>query len=167
MAEPAFDPVIAAHYTDTRPEDDRLRRGAGLVELERTRRVIGRHLGPGRLRILDVGGASGIHAEWLAAAGHDVHLVDPVPLHVEQATAVGADPAHRFTAGIGDARSLREPDASRDVVLVLGPLYHLTDRDDRVQALAEARRVVEPGGLVVAAAISRFANHRKEAAGLQ
>jgi SAM-dependent methyltransferase len=53
-----------------------------------------------------------------------------------------------------------------DVVLMLGPLYHLTERDDRVRALAEARRVVRPGGLVASAAISRFAslldglNHR-------
>ncbi|WP_329453590.1 class I SAM-dependent methyltransferase [Streptomyces sp. NBC_01724] len=43
------------------------------------------------------------------------------------------------------------------VALLLGPLYHLTERDDRLQALAEARRVVKPGGLVAAAGISRFA----------
>ena len=45
-----------------------------------------------------------------------------------------------------------------DAVLLLGPLYHLTERADRVRALAEARRVVRPGGVVVAAAISRFAS---------
>jgi SAM-dependent methyltransferase len=158
MDDLTLDPVIAAHYTDGRSEDARLRRGAGLVELARTQQVIRRHLPAARLRILDVGGGSGIHAAWLAADGHDVHLVDPVPLHVEQATQVGADPAHPFTAVIGDARRLDEPDAGRDVVLLLGPLYHLTDRADRVRALAEAHRVVAPGGLVVAAAISRFAS---------
>jgi ubiquinone/menaquinone biosynthesis C-methylase UbiE len=41
---------------------------------------------------------------------------------------------------------------------LLGPLYHLTDRPDRVQALREARRVLRPGGVVAAAAISRFAS---------
>jgi SAM-dependent methyltransferase len=43
-------------------------------------------------------------------------------------------------------------------VLLLGPLYHLTERTDRVRALAEARRVLRPGGVVAAAAISRFAS---------
>jgi hypothetical protein len=43
-------------------------------------------------------------------------------------------------------------------VLLLGPLYHLTERADRVAALAEARRIVRPDGMVAAAAISRFAS---------
>lgn len=158
MAEPSIDPVIASHYAEGRPEDSRLRGGPGLVELARTQQIIRRHLAPPPLRILDVGGASGVHAQWLAADGHEVHLLDPVPLHVEQAAAAGADPAHRFSAGAGDARNLDELDSSRDVVLLLGPLYHLTARADRIRALTEAARVVRPGGLVVAAAISRFAS---------
>jgi len=48
--------------------------------------------------------------------------------------------------------------ASYDAVLLLGPLYHLTDRTDRVGALAEARRVTRPGGIVAAAVISRYAS---------
>ncbi len=43
-------------------------------------------------------------------------------------------------------------------MLLLGPLYHLLDRADRVRAWHEAARVVRPGGPVVAAAISRFAS---------
>jgi ubiquinone/menaquinone biosynthesis C-methylase UbiE len=48
----------------------------------------------------------------------------------------------------GDARELDLADASVDAVLLLGPLYHLRQRSDRVRALAEARRVVRPGGPV-------------------
>ena len=48
-------------------------------------------------------------------------------------------------------------DGSVDAVLLLGPLYHLEDRADRVRALAEARRVGRPGAVVIAAAISRWA----------
>jgi Methyltransferase domain len=62
------------------------------------------------------------------------------------------------SADVGDARTLRFPDESADAVLMLGPLYHLTDRADRVRALAEARCVCRRGGVVIAAAISRFAS---------
>ena len=48
-------------------------------------------------------------------------------------------------------------DESADAVLLLGPLYHLDEPADRVRALAEARRVVRHGGVVHAAAISRWA----------
>jgi SAM-dependent methyltransferase len=62
------------------------------------------------------------------------------------------------TAELGDARRLTQPDDGFDVALVLGPLYHLTDRRDRVGALREASRVVRRGGLVVVAGINRFAS---------
>ena len=91
-------------------------------------------------RVLDVGGASGLYASWLSGRGYHVHLIDPVPLHREQATTDG-----RFSVAPGDARHLAEDDASYDAVLLLGPLYHLTERTDRVRTLAEARRVTRPG----------------------
>lgn len=94
-----------------------------------------------------------VYAAWLTGLGYTVHLVDPVPLHVEQAAARGG-----FSASLGDARRLTEPDESYDAVLMLGPLYHLVERADRLRALGEARRVVRRGGFVVAAAISRHAS---------
>lgn len=62
-----------------------------------------------------------------------------------------------FDAQVGDARDLQFDDGSVDAVLLLGPLYHLRSAEDRHRALAEARRVLRPGGLVVAAGISRVA----------
>jgi 2-polyprenyl-3-methyl-5-hydroxy-6-metoxy-1,4-benzoquinol methylase len=38
--------------------------------------------------VLDVGGGSGVHAQWLAAGGYPVHLVDPVPRHMAAAAAL-------------------------------------------------------------------------------
>ena len=103
--------------------------------------------------MLDVGGATGVHAEWLLADGHAVHLVDLLAGHVARATEnLGDHP--RFTATVGDARSLPQADASVDAVLLLGPLYHLTDRADRLAVWREAARVVVPGGVVVAMGIS-------------
>jgi ubiquinone/menaquinone biosynthesis C-methylase UbiE len=59
---------------------------------------------------------------------------------------------------LGDARTLEFDDETFDAALVLGPCYHLIERDDRVRALREARRVVRPGGVVFVAAVSRFAS---------
>src|SRR2546428_3909673 len=83
-----------------------------------------------------------------------------MPLHVEQAQAASARQPHAPLAScrLGDARRLEDADASADAVLLLGPLYHLTERSERVVALREAARVLKPGGLLVAAAIGRFAS---------
>jgi SAM-dependent methyltransferase len=59
---------------------------------------------------------------------------------------------------VGDARALEVPDEAADVVLLLGPLYHLTDSADRSRAVSEAARVLKRGGWLFAAAISRWAS---------
>jgi SAM-dependent methyltransferase len=69
-----------------------------------------------------------------------------------------AQPAHSFTVAIGDARRIEAPDDSCDAVLLMGPLYHITERAERLKALAEAKRVVGPSGHVFIVAISRFAS---------
>ena len=102
---------------------------------------------------------AGTYTAPLARRGYRVQLVDPVRLHVEQARqAAAGDPAAAFTAVVGDARELSEPGQSQDAVLLFGPLYHLTDAAQRRQALAEARRVLRPGGRLLAMAVCRFAS---------
>ncbi|NDL58051.1 methyltransferase domain-containing protein [Phytoactinopolyspora sp. XMNu-373] len=148
-----MDPAIRDHYV-SRNERDRLTAGAGLVEFLRTQELLGRVLPSVPAVVLDVGGGAGIHAAPLAQQGYEVHLIDAVPLHVEQAREI----PDLASASTGDARELAWPDDSVDAVLLLGPLYHLTERADRVRALAEARRVLRTGGVVAAAAISRYAS---------
>jgi SAM-dependent methyltransferase len=154
-----FDADILDHY-QAGIEQDRLAEGRGELERLRTQEIIARHLPLASAVVLDVGGAAGVHALWLAEKGYEVHLIDPVPLHVEQALraseVAGEHPL--ASATLGDVRTLDRPDASADVVLLLGPLYHLTDREDRLQALREAKRVLRPGGVVFAVGISRFAS---------
>ncbi|GAB2888732.1 hypothetical protein GCM10027074_66310 [Streptomyces deserti] len=142
---------ILAYYALGK-EDARLKQGSGRLEFWRTQDVLRRLLPAPPARVLDVGGGSGVHAQWLASDGHRVQLVDPVPLHLEQAARL---PGVEVRAG--DARALPAADAAHDVVLLLGPLYHLPERADRIRALTEARRAVRPGGLVVAATINRHA----------
>jgi SAM-dependent methyltransferase len=132
-------------------------RGAGTLELARTQELLQRYLLPPPAEILDVGGGPGVYAALLAQAGYCVHLVDPVPLHISQAQqTAAAQPAAPFTASLGDARHLEVPDASQDAVLFLGPLYHLPEREERLAALVEVRRVLRPGGVAFIGAISRF-----------
>lgn len=149
---PELQPEVMAYYEAGR-EEGRLADGslAGPLEFLRSTEIIQRYLPQSSLVILDVGGGPGSYARWFADRGHQVHVIDPVPLHVEQARA------RSLSAEVGDARSLPQRDASVDVVLLMGPLYHLILRQDRMQALGEARRVLRPRGLLVATAISRFA----------
>ena len=154
----ALDRDIASYYA-LGAERARLREPGGRLEFVRTQELLGRFLPSPPAIIVDVGGGSGVYALPLAAAGYDVQLLDPVELHVEQALAQAREQEVALAgARIGDARRLPYGDASADAALLLGPLYHLTDRGDRVTALSEARRVLRPGGLVAAAAISRFAS---------
>ena len=140
-------------------ERERLTRGGGTLELVRTQELLQRYLPPPPAHVLDVGGGPGVYAAWLAQAGYHVHLVDPLPLHIAQAAdAAAAQPTHPFTAAVGDARRLAEPDASCDATLLFGPLYHLTERAERLAALTEAQRVLRPGGIALVMAISRFAS---------
>src|SRR6202000_3468363 len=90
----------------------------------------------------------------------EVHLSDPVPKHVEEANEASRSQASFPIAScaVGDARKIEQDDASADGVLLLGPLYHLTERADRLKSLREAHRVLRSGGHVFAAAISRYAS---------
>ena len=127
------------------PDDERLSAGSGLLEFARSQEILLRYLPAGPCTILDVGGGTGVYTEWLGGLGHEAHLIDLAPSHVAMAKARRKGMA---SAGVGDARRLPWADASADAVLLLGPLYHLVEREDRVQALREARRVARPGGLV-------------------
>jgi SAM-dependent methyltransferase len=152
------DSPIAAHYA-TGHEEGRLGRGPGQLERIRTQDILTRYLPPAPARVVDVGGGPGAYSAWLATLGYEVDLLDVVPLHVERArrkfAELGLETAR---AHVGDARRLPYASGSADWALLLGPLYHLPRREDRLCALREARRVLGPGGGIAVAGISRFAS---------
>src|SRR5262245_13454542 len=152
-------PAEVLAYYDRFPEESRLDMGPSVLERVRTQEIFARVLPPPPARVVDVGGAAGVHAAWLAGLGYDVHLVDASPRLVDEARRRNAAlerPVASLT--VGDARALPQADASADAVIVMGPLYHLTSPGDRHTALGEAFRVVVPGGVVAVAAVSRYAS---------
>ncbi|MDO4718921.1 MAG: class I SAM-dependent methyltransferase, partial [Propionibacteriaceae bacterium] len=159
VEQAALDEALIAFYSGD--DEDRRIQGdtaSGVVEFIRVQRLLRARLRPAS-RILDVGGATGVHSRWLAADGHHVTLLDPVPSQVAGAAEVGT-----FEALVGDARRLPFEDSSVDAVLLFGPLYHLIHREDRTRALTEAARVLRPGGLLFAQAITRLAAVATDAA---
>jgi ubiquinone/menaquinone biosynthesis C-methylase UbiE len=148
------------NYYNNYDEQARLSKNMGQIEFQRTQSIIRRYLKTPPATVLDVGGAAGRYSCWLAKAGYEVHLIDPVSKHLDLArVASKAQPeAPIASCTLGDARKLEFDDKTADAVLLLGPLYHLVEMQDRNQALLEAFRVLKPGGTIFAAAISRFAS---------
>ena len=139
-------------------EAGRLERRLGIIEFYRTKEILGQYLQQGSV-IYDVGGGIGMYARWLAAQGHQVHLlelagaqVDYAREHMMAAGTIGGTEVQnpdgvKFAAEKADARKLPRPDENADVVLLMGPLYNLQKKEDRMLALAEAHRVLKKGGL--------------------
>jgi ubiquinone/menaquinone biosynthesis C-methylase UbiE len=153
-----FSPDILAYYRSA-PEHERLETGTSQLEFARTKEIIGRWIKAAPAVVIDVGGGPGAYAAWLAEQGYEVHLVDPVPELVARACSIRNVRGRQIESCTqGDARALNRADQSADVVLLLGPLYHIIDPGERQRALKEAYRVLVPGGLLFAAAISRFAS---------
>jgi SAM-dependent methyltransferase len=141
-------------YYDQGKEQDRLGAPKGTLEYIRTQEIVLRRLPAAPGVVADIGGGPGRYAVWLAELGYEVEHRDAMDLHVEQLQASGHP---RVRTAVGDARSLDLPDSSVDAVLLLGPLYHLRERAERVQTLREARRITRSGGPIFVAAISRWA----------
>ncbi|HTC32510.1 MAG TPA: class I SAM-dependent methyltransferase [Bryobacteraceae bacterium] len=148
-----------AGYYQAGQEADRLESPFFRWEKARTLDILDRFLPPAPALILDVGGAAGAYAFPLAEQGYTVDLIDPVALHIEQAKqrAASVQRAPRNFL-VGDARAIPCNDGAADAVLFFGPLYHLTDSSERLNAIREAHRVLRAGGVLLAVAISRFAS---------
>ena len=149
---------IEAHYLETR-ESERLSGAHGELERLRTLEILARVLPPAPAVLFDLGGAAGAYAFPLSEQGYVVHLIDPVDIHLEQAKGRSTSSGIKLgSITKGDARRLSAPSDIADAVLLLGPLYHLVERADRLMALREAHRILKSRGVLIAAAISRFAS---------
>lgn len=146
------------YYAEWGKESERLFvKPEGIIERLRTESILKRHLPKPPAVIYDVGGGAGVYAFPLAQQGYSVHLFDFTPLHIEQASAKMKESGIQLAeCAVGDARNIQANDTVADVVLLFGPLYSLQDKNDRIKALHEAYRILKPGGMLFAAAITRY-----------
>lgn len=148
-----------SYYSGWQGEDRRLFTDPpGIIERLRTNQLLKRFLPNAPATVYDIGGGAGVYAFPLAQQGYKVHLIDLTPLHIQMAIDHIADSGVQLEeCVVGDARKVTAQEGVADAVLLMGPLYHMKNPEDRDQALAEAYRILKPGGVVFAVAISRFA----------
>lgn len=139
-------------------EENRLSEGMGIFEFERVKSLIARYLSDTPQTIVDVGGGTGKYAEWLSLLGHEVHLIDPIPKHIEQANNRSDRLPNGFRVQLGEAQNLDIMDEFADLVLLHGPLYHLQDRKARIRAILEAKRIAKSNAIILGFAINYTAS---------
>ena len=141
---------ILTQFYSNYDEEGRLLSKHGQVEYLTTLRYIEKYLQPG-MRILEIGAATGRYSHTLARQGYAVDAVELVQHNIDQFRAL-TQPGEAVTVRQGDARDLSFlPEGSYDLVLLLGPMYHLFTEEDQRKALSEALRVTKQGGILMAA----------------
>ena len=137
-------------FYETYDEEGRLLTRQGNVEFVTTMHFIDRYLRPG-MRVLEVGAATGRYSHALARRGYRVDAVELVQHNIDMFERL-TQPGENVTIRQGNALDLGCFEGNTfDMTLVLGPMYHLFEEDERRQALREAVRVTKKGGVIFAA----------------
>jgi len=139
-------------------EKNRLRTGVGRIEFERTKELLRAYLPEPPAVIYDVGGGYGEYAWWLTSLGYEVHLFDLSETNIRMSRELAEEyPGLQLKAAeVCDARSVPRKDGSADAVLLMGPLYSITEHEERILALEECGRLLKGNGLLFAAALTPY-----------
>lgn len=139
-------------YYNNHDEDGRLLSRHGQVEYLTTMKYIRECLADiSAPKILEIGAGTGRYSVTLAKQGYSVTAVELISHNLDILKAK-LDGTEALTAIQGNAVDLSMlPDASYDLTMVLGPMYHLYTKDDKLKALGEAVRVTKPGGCILVA----------------
>ena len=152
-----IDKAVLAGY-NAGIERDRLRTGIGILEFERTKEILLEKLPKPPAVIYDIGGAYGEYSWWLASLGYTVHLFDLSETHIAMSAELAAEyPGTKLaSAVVCDARSVPMPEKSADAVLLMGPLYSITEYEERILAIKESCRLLKDNGLLFSAALTPY-----------
>ena len=149
--------TVLEYYEKHERENERLIKEP--LESIRTKEIISRFLPEKPIKIIDLCGASGHYSYWLAQKGHEVHLTDLSERHINEAKKNEAVYKIKLASTeCGDARSIKRENETFDMVLLMGALYHLQEKEDRLQCLKETYRILKNGGTAVFAYICRHAS---------
>jgi len=134
------------HYSNY-DEDSRLLSRHGSVEFFTTIRYVEKYLKKG-MRILEIGAGTGRYSHYFARQGHSVDAVELIPHNIEIFTQnTRAEENIRIFEGNALNLSMLQNE-SYDVVLLLGPMYHLYTLNEKRGCMAEALRVLKNGGML-------------------
>ena len=139
-------------YYNKFPEEKRLNSRRGQVEYRVSMKYIHEYIPSGvpreKVKILEIGAGTGRYSVALANEGYDVTAVELVKYNLGILKSKGSS----VKAMQGNALNLKKlQDDYFDVTLLFGPMYHLFGEADKKQALAEAKRVTKPGGVILVA----------------
>ena len=139
-------------YYSVFDEKNRLARdNSGRLEYEMTMKILKKYL-PQEAKVLDIGGGAGVYAFPLAKAGYQVYLGDLSERLIEQAKEQRnvENVENMMSIDVVNATDMnRYENAFFDVVIALGPFYHLTESTEREACVSEIHRVLKPGGMVI------------------
>lgn len=152
-----IDTTVLAGY-NAGAERNRLRTGIGIIEFERTKEILLDKLPLPPAVIYDIGGAYGEYAWWLASLGYEVHLFDLSETNIRMSAELSDEyPGLSLkSAEVCDARAIARPDKSADAVLLMGPLYSITEYEERILTIIESRRVLKDNGVLFSAALTPY-----------
>ena len=152
-----IDNAVLAYYEEGR-EYNRLRTGIGLIEFERSKEILRKNLPTPPAVIYDIGGAYGEYSWWLASLGYEVHLFDLSETNIKMSKELAKEypDCSLAESEVCDARKVPRTDNSADAVLLMGPLYHITDYEERIRAIKESFRLLKKGGVLFSAALTPY-----------
>ena len=128
------------------------------IEFDITKRYLNEYIIGENLEIFDIGGGPGRYSIYLAEKGHKVSLLDLSKRNIEVAKEKSREKNVRLEAYIhGNALELEQYEEKYDVVLLMGPLYHLIKESDRKAVVEGALRLLKPNGIIFASFISNYA----------
>lgn len=147
---------VVESYENYREEDRLTTNNARKIEFITTIRAFN-EIFPAKAKILDCASGTGIYSFYYAEKGYDVTAMDITPRHIEIINHKLKNKVYNMKTFVNDATDLRMfENETFDIVLCMGPIYHLTEKSMREKCLSECIRVLKTGGVLAVAYISRF-----------